>query len=343
MNTVTMQDVANLAGVSNKTVSRVINNEPSVSPATRDKINKIIKETNFQPNKSAQSLAAHRSLLLGLLYDNPSSAYITGLQEGVLKACDNFGYGLVIHPCDHKDSDLLQNLRQLIGSTRMDGLVLTPPLTENKALLDFLDENNKPHVLISPLDQVQSNPLVFTDDVSAAKQVMQFLFDHGHKRIGFIQGVRQRSGTEMRYQGYKQALEDNGIVFDTDLVAPGDFTFESGELAAQQLLRLDKPPSAIFASNDYMAAGVLKAASQLRIPVPYELSVCGFDDNPVARFLTPTLTTVQHPVTMLAESAGELLIRQLKKHLDPPHKASDIHSELIVRESTGPVNSQFEG
>lgn len=341
MNTVTMQDVANLAGVSSKTVSRVINNEPRVSPATREKINKVIDELNFQPNKSAQSLAAHRSLLLGLFYDNPSHAYITGLQDGVLKACDHFGYGLVIHPCDHLDEDLIAKLSQLIGSTRMDGLVLTPPLTENLALLEFLDESNKPYVLISPLDQAQSNPLVFVDDVAAATQVTQFLIDHGHRRIGFVQGVRQRSGTEMRYTGYQQALQDNGIAFDSNLVIAGDFTFESGEQAAQKLLRLDKPPSAIFASNDYMAAGVLKAASQLRISVPYELSVCGFDDSPIACFLTPTLTTVKHPVACLAENAGELLIRDLKKYVDP-YEPMDIRSELIVRESTGPVNAQFE-
>ena len=152
MNTITMQDVADRAGVSNKTVSRVINNEPRVSPATREKIQKIIDEMNFQPNKSAQSLAADRSLLLGLLYDNPSHAYVTGLQEGVLRVCDSFGYGLVIHPCSNKDDDLIGNLRSLIGSTRMDGLVLTPPLTENLDLLKFLDENKKPYVLISPLD-----------------------------------------------------------------------------------------------------------------------------------------------------------------------------------------------
>ncbi len=340
MNTITMQDVADRAGVSNKTVSRVINNEPRVSPATREKIQKIIDEMNFQPNKSAQSLAADRSLLLGLLYDNPSHAYVTGLQEGVLRVCDSYGYGLVIHPCNNKDDDLISNLRALIGSTRMDGLVLTPPLTENLDLLKFLDENNKPYVLISPLDQAQSSSLVFIDDVSAAKQATQLLIDHGHKRIGFVQGVRNRSGTEMRYRGYRDALEENNIKLDRSIVIEGDFTFKSGELAAQQLLRLENPPSAIFASNDYMAAGVLKAAVQMRIPVPHELSVCGFDDSPIAHYLVPTLTTVRHPVAMLAESAGELLIRRLKKYVDS-YELPDMKAELVVRESTGPVSSKF--
>ena len=338
MNSVTMQDVADMAGVSSKTVSRVVNNEPRVSPATREKINKIIEELNFQPNKSAQSLAADRSLLLGLLYDNPNSAYITGLQAGVLKACDNSGYGLVIHPCDNNDDELINKLRRLLGSSRMDGLVLTPPLTENQALLNFLNDIEKPYVLISPLDQHQTTPHVGTDDVLAARQMTQHLIDAGHKRIGFILGARQRSGSEMRYQGYRQALAENNIALDESLVAEGQFTFESGELAAQQLLQLDVPPTAIFASSDYMAAGVMKAAIQLQIAVPEQLSVCGFDDDPIARFLTPTLTTIRHPVAALAESAGELLIHQLKKR-DSDYEVEQLHPQLVLRESTRAVNS----
>ena len=336
MNKVTMQDVADLAGVSLKTVSRVVNNEPKVRSDTREKIQKIINELNFQPNKSAQSLAADRSLLMGLLYDNPSSAYITQLQAGVLAACNSHGYGLVIHPCDNEDDALLSNLQVLLASSRMDGVILTPPLTENTVLLDYFNDNNIPFVLISPLDQEQSTSLVFTDDTLAAKQSVQHLIDFGHKRIGFILGARQRSGSEMRFLGYKEALEENNIAFDSALVVDGDFTFESGELAAQQLLRLDVPPTAIFASNDYMAAGVMKAAIHLSISVPYELSVCGFDDLPVARYLTPTLTTVQHPVSLLAENAGKLLIKQLKKYADEL-KLEEVRAELVVRESTGPL------
>jgi len=336
MNKVTMQDVADLAGVSLKTVSRVVNNEPKVRSDTREKIQKIINELNFQPNKSAQSLAADRSLLMGLLYDNPSSAYITQLQAGVLAACNSHGYGLVIHPCDNEDDALLSNLQILLASSRMDGVILTPPLTENTVLLDYFNDNNIPFVLISPLDQEQSTSLVFTDDTLAAKQSVQHLIDFGHKRIGFILGARQRSGSEMRFLGYKEALEENNIAFDSALVVDGDFTFESGELAAQQLLRLDVPPTAIFASNDYMAAGVMKAAIHLSISVPYELSVCGFDDLPVARYLTPTLTTVQHPVSLLAENAGKLLIKQLKKYADEL-KLEEVRAELVVRESTGPL------
>ena len=336
MKKMTMQDVAERAGVSSKTVSRVINNEPRVSESTRKKIQQVIDELDFQPNKSAQSLAADRSLLLGLLYDNPSSAYIINLQAGVLDACNEFGYGLVIHPCENNSPDLLPKLRNLLASSRMDGLVLTPPMTENRQLLEFLDRGSTPYVLITPLNLEQSCLLVSIDDVLAARQSIQHLVDFGHKRIGLILGARERSGTEMRLLGYQQALEENNIPFDEGLVVQGDFTFESGVTAGLQLLRQPQPPTAIFASNDYMAAGVMKVASQLRISIPYELSVCGFDDTPVARYMTPTLTTVRHPVEQLAQHAGELLIRKLKKHLERS-ESEELHSELIVRESTGPL------
>ena len=334
-----MQDVADRAGVSPKTVSRVVNNEPRVSESTRKKIQKVIDELSFQPNKSAQSLAADRSLLIGLLYDNPSSTYVVDLQAGVLSVCHKFGYGLVIHPCENDSPELIQRLRELLVSSRMDGLVLTPPMTENQELLDFLVSSGTPYVLISPLDNSQSELSVSVDDSVITQQAIQSLIDFGHQRIGFITGVRKRSGSEMRLLGYQQALEKNNISYDESLIVQGNFTFGSGVVAAQELLRHENPPTAIFASNDYMAAGVMKVALQLRISIPHELSLCGFDDTPVAGYMSPGLTTIRHPLEQLASHAGELLIRQLKKHTQP-FEAKTLKSELILRGSTGPVNNK---
>ena len=334
-----MQDVADRAGVSPKTVSRVVNNEPRVSESTRKKIQQVIDQLSFQPNKSAQSLAADRSLLVGLVYDNPSASYIVGLQAGVLGVCNKFGYGLVIHPCQNDSPELIQRLRELLDSSRIDGIVLTPPMTENQELLDFLVSNGTPYVLISPLDNSPSELSVSADDAEITQQAIQSLIDLGHRCIGFITGVRKRSGSEMRLLGYQQALEKNNISYDESLVVEGDFTFHSGEEAAKELLRHENRPTAIFASNDYMAAGVMKAALQLRISIPHELSLCGFDDAPVAGHMTPALTTIRHPFEKLASNAGELLIQQLKKHTKPfvPEK---LKSELIFRGSTGPVNNK---
>ena len=334
-----MQDVADRAGVSPKTVSRVVNNEPRVSESTRKKIQKVIDELSFQPNKSAQSLAADRSLLIGLLYDNPSSTYVVDLQAGVLSVCHKFGYGLVIHPCENDSPELIQRLRELLDSSRMDGLVLTPPMTENQELLDFLVSSGTPYVLISPLDNSQSKLSVSVDDSVITQQAIQSLIDFGHQRIGFITGVRKRSGSEMRLLGYQQALEKNNISYDESLIVQGNFTFGSGVVAAQELLRHENPPTAIFASNDYMAAGVMKVALQLRISIPHELSLCGFDDTPVAGYMSPGLTTIRHPLEQLASHAGELLIRQLKKHTQP-FEAKTLKSELILRGSTGLVNNK---
>jgi len=339
MKAVTMQDVADRAGVSPKTVSRVVNNEPRVSESTRKKIQKVIDELSFQPNKSAQSLAADRSLLIGLLYDNPSPTYVVDLQAGVLGVCNKFGYGLVIHPCENDSPELIQRLRELLDSSRMDGLVLTPPMTENQELLDFLVSSGTPYVLISPLDNSQSELSVSVDDSVITQQAIQSLIDFGHQRIGFITGVRKRSGSEMRLLGYQQALEKNNISYDESLIMQGNFTFGSGVVAAQELLRHENPPTAIFASNDYMAAGVMKVALQLRISIPHELSLCGFDDTPVAGYMSPGLTTIRHPLEQLASQAGELLIRQLKKHTQP-FEAKTLKSELILRGSTGPVNNK---
>jgi LacI family transcriptional regulator len=339
MKAVTMQDVADRAGVSPKTVSRVVNNEPRVSESTRKKIEKVIDELSFKPNKSAQSLAADRSLLIGLLYDNPSSTYVVDLQAGVLGVCNKFGYGLVIHPCENDSPELIQRLRELLVSSRMDGLILTPPMTENQELLDFLVSSGTPYVLISPLDNSQSELSVSVDDSVITQQAIQSLIDFGHRRIGFITGLRTRSGSEMRLLGYQQALEKNNISYDESLIVQGNFTFGSGVLAAQELLRHENPPTAIFASNDYMAAGVMKAALQLRISIPHELSLCGFDDTPVAGYMSPGLTTIRHPLERLASHAGELLIRQLKKHTQPL-EVETLKSELILRGSTGPVNNK---
>lgn len=146
----------------------------------------------------------------------------------------------------------------------------------------------------------------------------------------------------MRFRGYQEALAANDIPFDPLLVADGQFTFEAAEWGALTLLDLPNPPTAIFASSDYMAAGVLKAAASLGISVPGELSICGFDDNPIGRYLTPTLTTMRHPVRRLAEDAGEMLIRRLKKNPDLPRPAPT-YSELIVRESTGPIQQPTSG
>ncbi len=328
--------IADIAGVSLKTVSRVVNKESGVNIKTREKVANLIKQMDYQPNLSARSLAAARSFLIALLYDNPSTAYIISLQSGALASCEEKGYGLLIHPCQHQKADLSERINLLARQTRIDGLLLTPPLCDMEDLLDLLDERKLKYVRISPLEKNDRSPCVYADESQAAYTMTEYLVSQGHRRIGFITGHPHRSGTEMRLKGYSQALGDNHLQLDPSIIIEGDYTFESGELAARKLLNAENRPTAIFASNDYMAAGVLKVASQLKIRVPYDLSISGYDDAPMAKRLWPRLTTIRHPVEQVSRQATDLLIHHLKN--EPTEFLPDsIHSELVVRESTGPL------
>ena len=336
MPNITMQMIAELTGVSLKTVSRVVNKENGVKKETREHVEAAIKQLDYQPNPSARGLAAARSFLIALLYDNPSTAYIISLQDGALAACKEHNFGLLIDPCNHRDRNLVNDIRSLARRSRIDGLLLTPPLCDMEDVLDMLDERKLKYVRISPLEKNDRSPFVYADEFQAAYRMTEYLISQGHVRIGLVTGHPHRSGTEMRLQGYRKAIEDNAIGVEDELIIPGDYTFESGESAARRLLRADKRPTAIFASNDYMASGVLKVASQMKLRVPYDLSVAGYDDAPLAQRLWPRLTTVRHPVEQVSREATEILIRYLNGETTE-FNPETIHSELVIRESTGPL------
>ena len=330
-----MQKVADIAGVSMKTVSRVINKEDGVNKETRKRILAIVEELDYQPNLAARGLAAARSFLIALLYENPSDSYITALQDGALTSCREHEYGLLIHPCKHNDTNFCDSIKRMVRHSRVDGLILTPPLCDLEEVLDMLDDRGLKYVRISPLEENDRSPVVYADEFSAAYRMTEYLVSQGHTRIGFVTGHPNRSGTERRLKGYKQALKDSELRLDPSLIIPGKYTFESGEAAARKLLRMKDRPTAIFASNDYMATGVLKVAHQLKIRVPYELSISGYDDSPLAHHVWPRLTTIDHPVKLVASQATSLLIKHLNN--EPAIFSPDsIHSELIIRESTGP-------
>lgn len=334
----TIDNVAALAGVSIKTVSRVVNKEPNVRPGTRDKVLKAIAELDYRPNLSARSLAGNRSFVLGLLYDNPSANYVIDVQDGVLSVCRAQGYDVLIHPCDHQDPDIGRELRDLIRQTRVDGLILTPPLSDVEAVLDVLKSSGVPFVRIAPTLHKAICPYVETNDEEAAYDMTCQLIAQGHQRIGFVRGHPDHKAVARRYEGYRAALVENNIAVEDALVAQGYNSFESGEEAGQQLLDLAERPTAIFASNDDMAAGIMMVAHQRGIKIPKQLSVAGFDDTPVAHQIWPSLTTVRQPIQAMAQKATELLLKQLRgKDVQLP--ASMLSSSLIQRDSTGPAQS----
>ena len=332
----TITDVAKLAGVSIKTVSRVLNQEPNVRPATREKVAGAIKQLDYRPSTSARSLAGNRSFLLGLLYDNPSASYVTKIQNGVLRTCRAQHYDLLIHPCDYKNPGLENEIEDHLRNARLDGLILTPPLTDRQDLLDFLDERETPYVLVSPSSNSKFRWAVGTNDRTVCSQMMQYLCGLGHERIAFILGHPDHSALANRFNGYQDGLKDCGLPMRKSLCVQGFNSFESGVDCARKLLSRKNPPTAIFACNDDMAAGAIKAAHELGLSVPGKLSVAGFDDIPLASQIWPSLTTVRQPMQRLGELAAALLIRRFRGQ-SPEEVSRVIDSELVERDSTGPA------
>ncbi len=328
----TIKEVSKLAGVSFKTVSRVLNNEKNVSDETRRRVEVVVAELNFRPSLAARTLAGRKSFQAALLYDNPSPYYVYHLLAGAQERCAELGYRLLIQPVDSNAPGLVQDIAAMIDETHLDGLILSPPVTECAALLDELDKRGLPYVRVEPGIRREDGHSVTIDDIAAARELTAHLTGHGHRAIAFITGPESHISSVERLAGYRAALEEAGIAFDPALVATGDYSFESGREAARRILARSPRPTAIFAGNDDMAAGALAVAHELDITVPDELSIAGFDDSTLAAAVWPPLTTVRQPVRELAHTAADLL-------LAPERGAGRVTLDytLVIRASTGPV------
>ncbi len=335
----TLHDVAAKAGVSIKTVSRVVNNEPNVRQGTRDAVLKAIKALDYRPDTSARRLAGRRSYLVGLLYEdpspyeNPSANYVIDIQGGVLERVRAESYDLLIHPCNYQSTRIVREIRALVAQTRVDGLILAPPLAEMAKVASALRELGTPFVRISPGQRTRGQEAVHTNDRAACADMTRYLVSLGHKRIGFIIGHPDHRAVGNRFLGYQDGLESSGLKLDKSLVQQGFNTFESGEKSARLLLLQPNPPTAIFASNDDMAAGVLRVAHEMGLSIPGELSVAGFDDLPLARQIWPSLTTIRQPIKEMAAAAAELLFAQIKG--EEGGGPIVVEAPLVLRESTG--------
>ena len=334
----TIDDVARLAGVSIKTVSRVFNQEPNVRDVTRDKVVAAADTLSYRPNLSARQLASNRTFLVGMLYDDPDpekeNDYVTALQSGSLQACQEYGYHLLINPCRVDSPDLI---REVIGLSRqVDGFIVLQPLSDLQSLTRILLENDIACVRVSqrPFDGF---PWISVGDGDSADEMTEHLVELGHRRIGFIVGHPDHGQSHDRLAGYRRALKRHDIDFDDDLVEQGRFDFESGYSCARNLLSSTQPPTAVFASNDPMAMGVLSAAHEMGLKVPGELSVAGFDDSPLARHAWPALTTVRQPIAEVARLATLELINRLQGQSEGDSHHC-LQAELVRRASTaGPA------
>jgi len=333
----TITDVAEQAKVSIKTVSRVMNHEPGVRTETRALVLQVMTELNYRPKLSARSLAGARSFLIGLLYYDPSAAFVAGVQQGATLRCREAGYHLVVESLHDDAPDLEQQVDRMVAALRPDGVILTPPLCDNAQVLKALQDSRTPCVLVSPAHDLKGLPSVRMDDTRAAEQITNLLISLGHERIAFVKGAANQAASGLRYLGFQRAMKAHRIAIDQELVHQGAFTFESGVAAAHQLLSLSQRPTAVFASNDDMALGVLAAALRLGLAVPGDLSIAGFDDSTASSLVWPPLTTVRQPKDEMARMAVDMIIAAGRGDAAPADEAR-LHRvlphELVVREST---------
>ncbi len=332
---VTIQEVADLARVSPKTVSRVINNEPLVRSDTRNRILQAIEQLNYRPNLNARGLASNRSFLVGLFCDRPGD-YLSEFQAGAVERCRESSLHLMVEPWDVQSPHIEKQVDTLLGQLRLEGVILLPPLSDHPVVLSKLQEASIPIVRIAPKQNLSATPSIGIDDYAAARQVTAHLLNLGHRRIGFMLGRPEHGATEQRYLGFIDEMRAHQVPVDFELVQTGNFMFADGLVCAERMLRSANPPTAIFASNDDMAAAVVSMARKFGLNLPGQLSVTGFDDAPVATMIWPELTTVRQPVSMMARIAADLIIRlEPRRHGWPERIPRHLLAhELIIRGST---------
>lgn len=331
---VSIYDVARRAGVSIKTVSLVINRQPNVSLATRTAVLAAIEALAYRPNVFARGLASERSYLIGLLHDVAPGSYIADLQLGALARCRDESYHLVVELLNPlQDMDVAQRVRALVSESVLHGVILTPPLCDDVTIMQELSAAKTPFVRVAPGNRIPGTTYVNIDEYKAAYEMTAYLIGLGHRRIGFVKGKPDHGAARLRFDGYRKALTDAGLSFEEELGAQGYFTYQSGLEAGEKLLQLKKRPTAIFAGNDDMAAGVLSASYRFNLSVPNDLSIAGFDDSIVAQVVWPRLTTLRQPIKDMAAAAVSILAQ--RKILERPQERQLAH-ELVVRESTAP-------
>ena len=328
----TINDVARVAGVSKKTVSRVINQSPLLKQATRTKVESVILQLGYRPNPQARALAMGRNFLLGLLHDNPNAQTVLNFQVGVLDAIRDTEFALVVRPVDRRSPDMLEDIRSFLELQRLYGVLLLPPISENDDLAQLCRDMGCGYVRMGSAELDDAEHLVQSTDRESVESVIDYLVEQGHRRIAIIQGPEGFRSAKERFEGFVAAMSRHGLAVPDDAIARGTYRFDSGLEAANALLGGDRRPTAIFASNDEMAAGAFHAARSRNIDVPKALSIVGFDDSPIAAHIWPPMSTVRWPIRQMAKAAALKLIAPSV----PGAQQSCFPAELVRRASVAP-------
>jgi LacI family transcriptional regulator len=337
--TATILDVASAAGVSSMTVSRVVNGAPNVREATRRRVLEVIEQLNYSPNTAARSLAAGHATHIGLFYANPSDAYLTQFLVGALDGARRAGCHLVLEVCEGDSADAQAEATRRFASTDVEGVILPPPISEYEPVHAELAAAGIPVVSVARGRPPAGTLNVGIDDHGAAKAITRHLIDLGHRRIGLIRGHPDHMASKERHRGFAEALIEAGLDPAEAPVEQGYFSYRSGLVAAERLLARDRRPTAIFASNDDMAAAAVSVAHRSGLEVPGDMSIVGFDDTSLATTIWPELTTIRQPIAAMADAALTLLLAALHDRRDSdgqPLREQTLDFEFVVRASAGP-------
>ncbi len=333
----TIADVAREAGFSPMTVSRVINGEKNVRESTRVAILETISRLNYSPNLAARTLAGAEQIRIAMLYGNPSAAYLSRLLVGTLEQARKSHVQLIIEQCETA-AEIPDAFQDLINSG-VDGIILSPPLCDSPQMLELIEQSDVICVVVANWRPPGKMSVVCIDDVEAAAAMTRHIIALGHKRIGFVIGNPEQKASEQRLLGFKAAMQEAGLPIDPQLVVPGQFTYRSGLEAAETLFNLPEPPTAIFASNDDMAAAAITVAHRRHMDVPKDITICGFDDTDFALSIWPELTTIHQPIAEMSRVAVEILVDHIRDRRNGRGFKRDeklLDFTFVRRESDGP-------
>ncbi len=336
MTTKTIEQIAELAAVSRSTVSRVLNNQPSVRPEVRDRVLRIIDEQGYAPHAAARSLASQRTNMIGLLIPRSaavifSDPFFPHVIQGITAACSNRGYYLMLSMVTAGEEHGFY--QQILRGRHLDGVIMLSTDIDDP-ILPLMIRDQTPLVMVGRHPFFQDVSWVDVNGQAAARTAVAHLVGLGHRTIATITGPLQMAAALERRDGYKQALLEAGIAINSAQIVEGDYTQPSGYAAMQQLLALPTPPTAVFAANDSMAMGALRAITAAGLRVPEDIAVVGFDDLPLANFATPALTTMRQPIELMGHTAASLLIDQLEGRAATPSQIL-LPVNLVIRESCG--------
>ena len=328
----TIEDIAKSAGVSIKTVSRVFNNAPNVRQQKRDLVLGVARDLGFRPNISARQLASKRSFVISHFHDNPNKDYLSEIYDGMRRACSEQGYYAVAEKLEPQKGSYRNAFLEYLQLYEVDGVILSPPVSDDNGVIREIQRLGIPHVLISPGKKKRGSINVFINEKDAGRSITDFLIERGHKQLAFISGLDSHAASLEREAGFWEAIAASDIPKKNVLRLAGDFSMQSGFRAFEKLTKKAPNVTGIFAANDEMAVGTIVAALRAGKKVPGELSVVGFDDSPFARSMWPTITSLAQPIDEMALLSTQKLIDWINSEL-PEEAQFEFSTKIIVRDS----------